>query len=95
MDVIALNNFGIDYAVASLGTALTNEQAKLIKRYADNVYICYDRDSAGINATNKAIEIFLESDVKAKIISLEEGLDPDDFIKKYGKEAFLEKKKML
>ena len=92
MDVIALNNFGIDYGVASLGTALTPDQAKLIKRYAENIYICYDRDSAGINATNKAIEIFLDADVKPKIITLEEGLDPDDFIKKYGKEAFLEKK---
>ncbi|WP_394011627.1 DNA primase [Anaerococcus cruorum] len=92
MDVIALNNFGIDYGVASLGTALTPDQAKLIKRYAENIYICYDRDNAGINATNKAIEIFLDADVKPKIITLEEGLDPDDFIKKYGKEAFLEKK---
>ena len=92
MDVIALNNFGIDYGVASLGTALTPDQAKLIKRYAENIYICYDRDSAGINATNKAIEIFLDADIKPKIITLEEGLDPDDFIKKYGKEVFLEKK---
>lgn len=92
MDVIALNNYGIDYTVASLGTALTLEQAKLIKRYADNVYICYDRDDAGINATNKAIEIFLEAEVKPKVITLEEGLDPDDFIKEYGKETFLEKK---
>ena len=92
MDVIALNNYGIDYAVASLGTALTLEQAKLIKRYAENVYICYDRDSAGINATEKAIEIFLEVDVKAKIITLDEGLDPDDFIKEYGKESFLSRK---
>lgn len=92
MDVIALNNYGIDYAVASLGTALTLEQAKLIKRYAENVYICYDRDGAGINATEKAIEIFLEVDVKAKIITLDEGLDPDDFIKEYGKESFLSRK---
>ncbi|WP_394023125.1 DNA primase [Anaerococcus martiniensis] len=92
MDVIALNNYGIDYAVASLGTALTLEQAKLIKRYAENVYICYDRDSAGINATEKAIEIFLEVDVKAKIITLDEGLDPDDFIKEYEKESFLSRK---
>ena len=92
MDVIALNNYGIDYAVASLGTALTLEQAKLIKRYSENVYICYDRDSAGINATEKAIEIFLEVDVKAKIITLDEGLDPDDFIKEYGKESFLSRK---
>ena len=92
MDVISLNNHGINYAVASLGTALTSDQAKLIKRYADNVYICYDRDAAGIKATDKAVDIFLEEDVKAKIIILEEGLDPDDYIKEYGKDSFLEKK---
>lgn len=92
MDVIALNHHGVDYAVASLGTALTADQAKLIKRYAENVYICYDSDSAGINATDKAIEIFLEADIKPKIIKLEDGLDPDDFIKEYGKDAFLAKK---
>lgn len=92
MDVIALNNHGIDYAVASLGTALTDDQAKLIKRYADNVYICYDRDGAGMKATDKACDIFLNNGVVAKVIVLEEGLDPDDFIKKYGQEKFLEKK---
>ena len=92
MDVIALNNHGIDYAVASLGTALTDDQAKLIKRYADNVYICYDRDVAGMKATDKACDIFLNNGVVAKVIILEEGLDPDDFIKKYGQEKFLEKK---
>ena len=91
MDVIALNNRGIDYAVASLGTALTKEQAKLIKRYAENIYICYDSDDAGLKATDKAIEIFLDQDVKAKIISLENGMDPDEFIKENGKEAFLKK----
>ena len=91
MDVIALNNRGVDYAVASLGTALTPEQAKLIKRYAENIYICYDSDNAGLKATDKAIEIFLEQDIKPKIISLENGLDPDEFIKEYGKEAFLKK----
>ena len=91
MDVIALNNYGIDYAVASLGTALTSEQAKLMNRYADNIYICYDSDEAGLKATDKAIEIFLKEDIKPKIISLEKGLDPDDFIKEKGKNAFLEK----
>lgn len=92
MDVIALNNHGIDYAVASLGTALTSDQAKLIKRYSNNVYICYDSDIAGIKATDKAIEIFLNQDIKPKIISLGEGNDPDDFIKKYGKDSFIDKK---
>ena len=92
MDVIALNNNGIDYAVASLGTALTNDQAKLIKRYSNNVYICYDSDDAGIRATDKAIEIFLNQNIKPKIISLGEGYDPDDFIKNYGEDAFIDKK---
>ena len=92
MDVIALNNNGIDLAVASLGTAFTIEQAKLAKRYADSIYICYDSDSAGIKATKRAIEIFREAEIGVNIIELEDGLDPDDFVKKYGRDAF--KKKM-
>lgn len=88
MDVIALNNNGIDIAVASLGTAFTVDQAKLAKRYADNIYICYDSDSAGIKATKRAIEIFKEAEIGVNIIELGEGLDPDEFVKKYGKEAF-------
>ena len=91
MDVIALNNKGIDIAVASLGTAFTVEQAKLAKRYADNIYICYDSDTAGIKATKRAIEIFREAEIGVNIIELEDGLDPDDFVKKYGKEAFEKK----
>lgn len=91
MDVIALNNKGIDIAVASLGTALTVEQAKLAKRYADNIYICYDSDSAGIKATKRAIEIFKEAEIGVSIIQLGEGLDPDEYVKKYGKEAFEKK----
>lgn len=91
MDVIALNNNGIDIAVASLGTAFTVDQAKLAKRYADNIYICYDSDSAGIKATKRAIEIFREAEIGVNIIQLGEGLDPDEFVKKYGKEAFEKK----
>lgn len=91
MDVIALNNNGIDIAVASLGTALTVEQAKLAKRYADNIYVCYDSDSAGIKATKRAIEIFKEAEIGVNIIQLGEGLDPDEFVKKYGREAFEKK----
>lgn len=91
MDVIALNNKGIDIAVASLGTAFTVEQAKLAKRYADNIYICYDSDSAGIKAAKRAIEIFKEAEIGVNIIELGEGLDPDDFVKKYGEDAFEKK----
>lgn len=91
MDVIALNNWGIDIAVASLGTAFTIEQAKLAKRYADNIYVCYDSDGAGIKATRRAIDIFNQADISVNIIELESGLDPDDFVRKYGKESFLDR----
>ena len=91
MDVIALNNHGIDIAVASLGTALTPNQAKLIKRYSDDIYICYDQDGAGIKATEKAIGIFHEIDVNPSVIVLDQGNDPDDFIRSRGREAFEEK----
>lgn len=91
MDVIALNNNGIDLAVASLGTAFTIEQAKLAKRYADSIYICYDSDSAGIKATKRAIEIFREAEIGVNIIELGDGLDPDDYVKKYGRDAFEKK----
>ena len=88
MDVISLYNSGINYSVASLGTSLTIDQANIIKKMAKDIYICYDSDSAGINATSRAIDIFLQAAVKPKIIELEGGLDPDDFIKKYGVEGF-------
>lgn len=88
MDVISLYNSGINYSVASLGTSLTIDQANIIKKMAKDIYICYDSDNAGINATSRAIDIFLEVSVKPKIIELEGGLDPDDFIKKYGMEGF-------
>ena len=91
MDVISLYNSGINYSVASLGTSLTIDQANIIKRMAKDIYICYDSDNAGINATSRAIDIFLQALVKPKIIELEGGLDPDDFIKKYGLEAFEKK----
>ena len=88
MDVISLYNNGINYSVASLGTALTSRQAQLIKRYGDEIYICYDSDSAGIKATIRAIDIMLKEGVKPRIISLPKGLDPDDYIKVKGLAEF-------
>jgi DNA primase len=88
MDVISLFDKGINYCVASLGTALTERQSKLIKRFGEEVYICYDSDTAGIKATLKAIEIMLKIDVIPRIISLPEGMDPDDFINKKGLAEF-------
>ena len=88
MDVISLTNYGFDYAIASLGTSLTHDQAKLIKRYCKNIYICYDGDSAGQKATSRAIEIFKEQDISPNIIVIPDNMDPDDYIKQYGNESF-------
>lgn len=88
MDVISLTNYGFDYAIASLGTSLTHDQAKLIKRYCKNIYICYDGDSAGQKATSRAIEIFKEQDISPNIIVIPDNMDPDDYIKQFGNESF-------
>ncbi len=88
MDVISLTNYGFDFAIASLGTSLTHDQAKLIKRYCKNIYICYDGDSAGQNATSRAIEVFKEQDISPNIIVIPDNMDPDDYIKKYGNDNF-------
>lgn len=88
MDVISLYNEGIKYSVASLGTALTVNQGKLLKRYGREVYICYDSDEAGRKATLKALDILKSIDVEAKVIVLPEGYDPDDYIKEDGVEGF-------
>jgi DNA primase len=93
MDVIALNMAGFDYGVASLGTAVTPEQVRLLKRYTSDIYICYDGDKAGISATHKVIDLMKEAELKPKIIDLPLGVDPDEFIKEHGVEAFTEKMK--
>ena len=88
MDVISLHAAGIGYAVASLGTSLTREQARVIKRYGKQVFICYDGDNAGIEATNRAIDILAAEDIRPRIVVLEGGRDPDEYIRDYGKIAF-------
>lgn len=88
MDVIALHQAGFKNAVASLGTALTKEQASLISRYTDSVILSYDADDAGQQATQKAIRIFGETGVKIRVLRLDGGKDPDEIIKKHGKERF-------
>lgn len=84
MDVIALNQAGFTNAVATLGTALTNEQAVLMKRYADEVIICYDADSAGQKATARAIDILRNAGLPIKILTVPSGKDPDEFIRSKG-----------
>lgn len=88
MDVIALHQAGFTNAVASLGTALTREQAGLISRYTEEVILSYDADEAGQEATKKAIRLFGETGVKLRVLRLEGGKDPDEIIKTYGKERF-------
>ncbi len=88
MDVIALNMAGFDYGVASLGTAVTPEQVRLLKRYAQEIYICYDGDKAGISATHKVIDLMKAESLKPRIIELPVGVDPDEYIKANGAEAF-------
>ncbi len=86
LDVISLHQYGFDNAVASCGTALTHEQARLIKRFAHQITILYDGDDAGIKATLKAIDILLEEDLNVKVLILPNQEDPDSYLQKYGKE---------
>ncbi len=88
MDVIALAMNGYPNAVATLGTALTQEQAKILKKYFKEAVICYDSDGAGRTATNRAITIMRQAEIKASVMYLSGGKDPDEFIKKMGKDAF-------
>ncbi|HPP32095.1 MAG TPA: DNA primase, partial [Soehngenia sp.] len=88
MDVISLYRSGITCAVASLGTALTINQAKLLKQYNSNIYVCYDSDEAGQRASLKAIDILTRTGVEPKVIILPNGNDPDDFIKENGINGF-------
>lgn len=88
LDVISLNQAGFQNAVASCGTALTPEQARLISNYADNVVICYDADGAGQTATARAIKILDETGLKTTIIKMNGAKDPDEYINKFGADHF-------
>ncbi len=88
MDVISMHQAGFDNAVASLGTAFTLGQANLIKRYTDEVYLAYDSDGAGTNATLKAIGILREVGITTRVINMSPHKDPDEFIKNLGAEAY-------
>ena len=88
LDVIAAHMFGFSNAVAALGTALTPDHGKLIKRFVEDVVIVFDSDQAGIKASKKAAGILLESGLEVKILSVPDNEDPDSFLRKKGKEAF-------
>lgn len=89
MDLIALHQSGITNVVASLGTALTINQARLLKRYADKVVISYDADLAGQMATIRGLEILRSVGFDVRVLNIPQGKDPDEFVRKNGKEAFL------
>lgn len=89
MDVISLYQHGIQNVGASLGTALTENQAHLLKRYTENIVLAYDSDNAGVLAAIRGSEILYKEGLKAKVLHVSSGKDPDDFVKSKGKEAFL------
>lgn len=88
MDVIALYQQGVKNIVASSGTALTDEQVKLISRFTKNITVLFDADEAGQSASMRSIEILLKNDFDVKVVSLPEGEDPDSYINNYGKAEF-------
>ena len=88
MDVIALHEAGFENAVATLGTAITSEQARIFAKYTKKVVICYDSDDAGQNATQKAIRLLGEVGVDVRILKLSGAKDPDEYIKKFGADSF-------
>ena len=91
MDVIRAYSVGVTNVVATLGTAFTKEHANLIRRLANNVIICFDGDKAGAKATMACSDILLNLKIVPKIVRLEDNLDPDEYVLKYGKEKFLDK----
>lgn len=91
MDVIRAHTIGIENVVATMGTAVTKQQALLLKRMAKEIVLCFDGDDAGAKATMSCSNLLLELGITPKIIRLEEQLDPDEYILKYGKEQFVRK----
>ena len=89
MDMVSLYQNGVQNVVASLGTALTDNQAKLLKRYCSKVILCYDADAAGIKAAIRGIDILRAADMEVKVLHVENAKDPDEYVKKFGKDAFM------
>ncbi|MCD7756303.1 MAG: DNA primase [Firmicutes bacterium] len=88
MDAIALHQYGFDCAVASLGTALTEDGAALLSRYTDQVILIYDGDAAGQNATKRAIPILEKAGLQVKVLQMRDAKDPDEYLKKFGADKF-------
>lgn len=90
MDVVSLYQSGVRNVSASLGTALTENQARLIKRYTKNVILSYDADNAGQNAAFRGLDILYKEGCRARVLRVTDGKDPDEYIKRNGKKAFME-----
>ena len=88
LDAISMHQAGFDTAVAGCGTALTAEQVKLLSDYADEVVLCYDSDEAGQKATQRALQLLGSSPLKVSVLNLPDAKDPDEYLKKFGKERF-------
>ncbi len=88
MDAIALHQYGFDCAVASLGTALTEDGANLLSKYTDQVVLIYDGDQAGQNATRRAIPILEKAGIQVKVLQMRDAKDPDEYLKKFGADKF-------
>lgn len=88
MDTIALQQAGFQNVVASMGTSLTKEQARLLKRFTERAYICYDGDAAGQKATIRGLDILKSEGLEVKVVSMPDGLDPDELIRDRGPDAY-------
>ena len=91
MDVIRASTIGINNCVATMGTAFTKQHANLLRKMTDNIILCFDGDKAGEEATTSAIDVLREINITPKVIRLEENLDPDEYVLKYGEERFKSK----
>ena len=88
MDVLRCHQFGIENVIASSGTALTEQHARLIARYCKNIYLMFDSDAAGIQAAIRSISILLKQNLDIKVVPMPKGADPDSILQKFGKPAF-------
>ena len=88
MDAIALHQYGFDCAVASLGTSLTEDHANILSRYTEQVYLIYDGDEAGQNATRRAIPMLEKVGIRVKVLKMRDAKDPDEYLKAYGADRF-------
>ncbi len=88
MDVIGLHGAGVGQAVASCGTALTSQQVRLLRRHSGNIVVNFDPDDAGAAAAERSVQMLLEESAHVRVLELEEGLDPDEYVRKFGSDRY-------